>query len=130
MTVPNPHQLSIVVAPDKFKGSATASEVASALARGLRTATPAAEVIELPTADGGEGTVDMLLENGFAPVRREVTGPLGNPIIAMYVRRGTTAVIEMAAGAGLSTLGRPASRATALQASTRTRSARRPNHPY
>lgn len=89
------------------------------MARGLRTATPAAEVIELPTADGGEGTVDMLLEIGFAPVRREVTGPLGNPIIAMYVRRGATAVIEMAAAAGLSTLGRPASRATALQAFTR-----------
>ncbi len=59
--------MRVVVAPDKFKGSATAAEVAAALAAGLRQGRPDLEVIELPVADGGDGTVAAALAAGFAP---------------------------------------------------------------
>jgi glycerate kinase len=66
----------VVLAPDKFKGSLSAPEAVAALARGLRRAVPAVRLVEHPIADGGEGTVDMVLAHGFRPVSREVTGPL------------------------------------------------------
>src|SRR3954471_12899749 len=60
----------VVVAPDKFKGSLSAGGAAGALARGLRRRAPAARVVEHPIADGGEGTVEMVLRHGFRPVSR------------------------------------------------------------
>jgi glycerate kinase len=108
----------VVVAPDKFKGSLTAADAAAALARGLRRARPDVRVVEHPIADGGEGTVEMVLPQGFTPVTREVRGPLGEPVAARYALRGVTAVIEMAAAAGLDRLpGRPDD-GTARSAST------------
>jgi glycerate 2-kinase len=92
----------VVLAPDKFKGSLTASEAAAALARGVRRRVPAAHVVEHPIADGGEGTVEVVLRHGFEPISREVRGPLGQPVRATYALREDTAVIEMAAAAGLS----------------------------
>src|SRR3954463_12571616 len=65
----------VVLAPDKFKGSLSAPEGAAALARGLRRAVPAVRLVEPPIADGGEGTVDMVLAHGFRAVPCEVTGP-------------------------------------------------------
>lgn len=109
---------TVVVAPDKFKGSATAVTVARGLAQGLRSRLPYSVIRELPVADGGEGTVEMMLRHGFAPVSCEVLGPLGQPIAAAYASDGTTAVIEMAAASGLDLLGRPPTRRTALGAST------------
>ena len=93
-----------VVAPDSFKESMTAKEVCNAMERGIKQANPAAEVIKVPMADGGEGTVDSLVDatNGQRVIV-EVTGPLGNKISAYYgiLGNGTTAVIEMAKASGL-----------------------------
>lgn len=109
--------MRIVIAPDKFKGSLTAAEVARALAEGL--ATLGFEVDEVPVADGGEGTVEAALSSsgpegaaGFRAVTVEVTGPLGDPVRATYAigtSAGTgarTAVIELATASGLGVLPR------------------------
>lgn len=86
----------VLVAPDKFKGSLTAAEVAAAVAGAL--AVPA---VELPVADGGDGTVDAAVACGFTRVTRTVTGPTGEPVEASYARRGDTAVVELAEASGL-----------------------------
>lgn len=93
-----------VVAPDSFKESMTAKEVCDAMEKGIKKADSAAEVIKVPMADGGEGTVDSLVDatNGQRVIV-EVTGPLGNKISAYYgiLGNGITAVIEMAKASGL-----------------------------
>jgi glycerate kinase len=94
----------VVLAPDKFKGSLAAAGVAAALARGLRRRLPDVRVVEHPVADGGEGTVEMVLRHGFRAIDREVRGPTGEPVTATYAVRGETAVVEMAAAAGLALL--------------------------
>jgi glycerate kinase len=96
--------MRIVIAPDSFKECAPAGVVAQAIARGVRRAMPEAEVVTVPMADGGEGTVDALVSaTGGTLVEREVTGPLGEPVRAAYgiLGNGSTAVIEMAAASGL-----------------------------
>lgn len=101
--------MRIIVAPDKFKGSAEADEVAAALAAGLRSAATAAagiDVVEIPVADGGEGTVAAALGAGFAARTLTVTGPAGDPVTAAYALRGATAVIEMSQASGLDLLPR------------------------
>ena len=108
----------MVVAPDKFKGSLTASDAAAAIARGLRSAAPHVRVDLFPIADGGEGTVDMLLAGDWLPASCEVSGPLGDPVTATYAVRGTTAVIEMASAAGLGLLALGPTTASALSSST------------
>ncbi|MDY4502367.1 MAG: glycerate kinase [Lactobacillus johnsonii] len=93
-----------VVAPDSFKESMTAKEVCDAMEKGIKEADSAAEVIKVPMADGGEGTVDSLVDVTHGQrVIVEVTGPLGNKISAYYgiLGNGTTAVIEMAKASGL-----------------------------
>jgi len=110
----------VVVAPDKFKGSASAADAASAIARGLRTAAPNLAVIEFPIADGGEGTVEMMIRQGYTAVTCAVIGPLQQTISATYALRGGTAVIEMASAAGLAHLSTPEpTSTTARTASTR-----------
>jgi glycerate kinase len=94
----------VVLAPDKFKGSLSAPEAVAALARGLRRALPEVRLVEHPIADGGEGTVAMVLAHGFDPVTCTVRGPLGDRVTARYAVRGDTAVLEMAAAAGLGLL--------------------------
>ena len=115
----------IVVAPDKFKGSMSAAAVASVLAEALRAFDPDGAVVELPIADGGEGTVDVVLQAGMAPVTATVTGPLGLPVEVVYARGDGAlapgvdiAVIEMAGAAGLGRLGEAPGPATAAAAST------------
>ncbi len=97
--------LKIVAAPDSFKGSLSAPEAAAAMARGIRRACPDADVVCLPLADGGEGTADALVTaTGGRLVSLTVTGPLGQPVNAAYGLLGPdgqTAVVEMAAAAGL-----------------------------
>jgi glycerate kinase len=96
--------VKVVVAPDSFKGSLTAVEVAEAMARGVRAVFPDAEVDAVPIADGGEGTVDALvLATGGRVREAEVHGPLGEPVRARWgvLGGGDTAVIEMAAASGL-----------------------------
>lgn len=96
--------MKIVIAPDKYKGSLTALEVARAIATGLRRVLPNLEVVEVPMADGGEGTVQSLVDATGGTLREvEVTGPLGERRPASYgiLGDGRTAVIEMAAASGL-----------------------------
>jgi len=107
----------VLLAPDKFKGSLTAAQVAAHLAAGLRRAVPGVVTLELPVADGGEGTLDAALAAGFDAVDVVATGPLGAPVAARYARRGATAVVEMAAVSGLALV--DPSPATALAATSR-----------
>ncbi len=96
--------MRFLVAPDSFKGSLTAAEAARVMARGLRTVFPDAEILELPVADGGEGTVDALLAaTGGTSRCTRVRGPLGDPVEAVWgvLGDGRTAVIEAAAASGL-----------------------------
>ncbi len=106
----------ILVAPDKFKGSVTAAEAAAAIAAGLRAARGDLEVVELPVADGGDGTVAAVVAAGFDPVRAVVEGPTGEPVDATYAVRDGTAVIELAEAAGLRRL--PGGAFAALTASS------------
>jgi glycerate 2-kinase len=95
-------ELPALVAPDSFKGTFTAREVAAAIARGLRAAGRAA--VELPVADGGEGTIDALLTTlGGAEHAARVSDPLGRPIEAAFalIDDGRTAIVEMARASGL-----------------------------
>ncbi len=97
--------LRVVVAPDKFRGSLSASAASAAMARGVRRADPSAIVEEVPMADGGEGTAEALVDATLGSFQEaEVTGPLGTPVLARYglLGGGTTAVIEMATASGLS----------------------------
>ena len=106
----------VIVAPDKFKGSATAAQAAAAIAAGLLQARPDLEVAELPVADGGEGTVAAALAAGYRPVTVTADGPTGEPVLTTFAVSGGTAVIELADVAGLRRL--PAGRAAPLEAST------------
>lgn len=96
--------MNVVIAMNSFKGSLTAVEATAAVSRGLRRLWPAAQLLEVPLADGGEGTVAALVAaTGGKTHELEVTGPLGEPVRAGYgiLGDGRTAVIEMAAAAGL-----------------------------
>jgi glycerate kinase len=96
--------MRILVAPDSFKGSLTAMEVAKNIKKGINSYDSKIDVELLPMADGGEGTVQSLVDatNGEI-IEKEVNGPLGNKVKAFYGLLGDqkTAVIEMAAASGL-----------------------------
>ncbi|MBN9157007.1 MULTISPECIES: glycerate kinase [unclassified Microbacterium] len=96
--------MRILIASDKFKGSATGPQVASALAEGILAVAPDVAIDAVPVADGGEGTVDAALAAGFEEVTATVTGPTGQPVQARFGVRGTQAIIEMAAASGLDQL--------------------------
>src|SRR5512145_1925214 len=102
--------MRFLVAPDSFKGTLSAREVAGAIGRGLERA--GAEADLCPAADGGEGTMDVLVE-ALGGERRTAPAhdPLGREIEASYglLRDGTAAVVEVAAASGL-TLVDPAKR--------------------
>lgn len=96
--------MKIVIAPDSFKESLTAMQVAEAIEKGFRQIYPHADYLKLPMADGGEGTVESMVaatEGKIIPVT--VTGPLGLPVNAFFglTGEGDTAIIEMAAASGL-----------------------------
>lgn len=96
--------MKIVIAPDSFKESLTSLEVASELETGLRRVWPDAEYVKVPMADGGEGTVQSLVDaTGGRIIKCAVTGPLGQKVLASYglLGDGETAVIEMAEASGL-----------------------------
>jgi glycerate 2-kinase len=114
---------AVLVAPDSFKGTFSAAEVADAIARGLESA--GREAWRMPVADGGEGTLAALIEPlGLELVEAEVSGPLGRPVKAAFGlsgsegggRGGRVAVVEMAAASGLNLL--PEVERDALAAST------------
>jgi len=96
--------MKIVLAPDSFKGNLTSQQVASALEKGIKRVIPNANCIKVPMADGGEGTVQSLVEaTGGKFIRKRVKGPAGRPVSARYgiLSDGKTAVIEMAEASGL-----------------------------
>lgn len=95
---------TFVLAPDSFKESMTAKEVCIAMEKGLRKIYPDASYIHVPMADGGEGTVQSLVDASSGIIhRKEVSGPLGQPVMAQYgiLGDGTTAAIEMASASGI-----------------------------
>ncbi len=95
--------MKIVVASDKWKGSLTAPEACAAMAAGLRTVFPEAEIVERPIADGGDGTAAAVFRAcGGKWLTAVVSGPFGQPVEAGYaLLPDGTAVIEMAAAAGI-----------------------------
>jgi glycerate kinase len=97
--------LRVVVAPDKFKGCLTAAEVAAALAKGLHDVVPNLDVVQLPIADGGDGTVEVALQAGFRRVAVTASGPTGKPVRTAFAIRDDTAVVELADVVGLRRLG-------------------------
>jgi glycerate 2-kinase len=90
----------VLVAPDKFKGSLTAAEVADAVIAGIH-AVADVEARALPVADGGDGTVAAAVAAGFARVDVPARGPTGQRITASFALSGTTAIVELAEASGL-----------------------------
>jgi glycerate 2-kinase (EC 2.7.1.-) len=96
--------MKIVIAPDSYKESLSASEVAQAIEKGFREIFPDAQYVSVPVADGGEGTVEaMIAATKGTQLTARVTGPLGEPVDANWgiSGDGKTAFIEMAAASGL-----------------------------
>lgn len=96
--------MKIVIAPDSFKESLTALEAATAIEAGMKKILPEAIFVKVPMADGGEGTVQSLVDATHGRiVSKTVTGPLGDPVDAFFGLSGDekTAIIEMAAASGL-----------------------------
>ena len=96
--------LVIVLAPDSFKESMTAKEVCEAMERGIRKANSQIRCIHAPMADGGEGTMQSLVDaTGGRVYSKEVVGPLGNNVVAEYgiLGNGEIGVIEMASASGI-----------------------------
>ncbi|MGL4614106.1 MAG: glycerate kinase, partial [Shewanella sp.] len=105
--------MKIAIAPDSFKESLSALEVADAIEQGILAIIPDCEIVKIPVADGGEGTVQAMVDaTGGSIINLKVMGPLGDPINAHYGILGhacetrphshsAIAVIEMAAASGL-----------------------------
>lgn len=95
--------MKILIAPAAFKHSLSAAGVANAIARGLTRSGLAAELVQIPMADGGNGTLDAFLATGGERVALTVEGPQGAPVEAAYglLDGGQTAVIEMALASGI-----------------------------
>jgi glycerate kinase len=96
--------MRVLLCPDKFRGTATAAQVASAIATGWRRVRPGDDIRILTMADGGEGTLEALTDPDERRIAR-VTGPMGDPVPAAWgLRAEGTAIIEMATAAGLALL--------------------------
>ena len=96
--------MRIVVAPQAFKESLSAREAAGAIARGVRRAFPSAEIVLLPVADGGDDTLETLVETtGGEYQEAQVTGPVGEQVRARWgvLGDGVTAVVEAAQACGM-----------------------------
>jgi glycerate kinase len=96
--------MRVVIAPDSFKGSVSATDAAAAMARGVLAVWPDAQVVQVPIADGGEGTVEaMVSATGGRYEETRAMGPLGEPVLAKWgvLGDGRTAVVETAAASGL-----------------------------
>jgi len=94
----------IVLAPDSFKESLTAKEVCEAMERGIKKGSPDVTCIHVPMADGGEGTMQSLVDaTGGTVYTRRVSGPMGHPVMASYgiSGDGSTGILEMASASGI-----------------------------
>ncbi len=94
----------VLVAPDKFKGSLTAREVAARVAAGIADEAPGVRVVQVPVADGGDGTLDAALAAGYERVPVRAHGPTGDPVDTAFAARDGVAVVEMAEVSGLAML--------------------------
>src|SRR5437667_10081214 len=87
--------MKVVIAPNAFKGTLTASQAAAAIARGVREVFPDAEVVEVPVADGGDGTVEALVSANHGQYRTaEVEGPLGDHVKPTYGLIGKGGIVQ------------------------------------
>ncbi len=96
--------MKIIIAPDSFKGSMTAQQISETLTMGMKSVFPEADYIQIPVADGGEGTVKTLVNiTGGKIIPAKVSGPMGRSVDAYYGILGDqqTAVIEMAVASGI-----------------------------
>ena len=99
--------MKIVIAPQAFKGTLSAGRAADAMVEAALAVYPHADVVRCPVADGGDGTLDALIEaTGGAYHNVETTGPLGEPVVARWgsLGDGHTAVVETAQACGLALL--------------------------
>jgi glycerate kinase len=96
--------MRIVLAPAAFKGTLSARDAAAAMALGVHEVLPDAEVVEAPMADGGDGTLEVLLAHGYDPVAIVAVDALGNPNTARIGLRGDSAIIELAEVCGIARL--------------------------
>lgn len=108
--------MKIVIAPDSFKGSATSREISQWIENGIHSIIPDCETVKIAIGDGGEGSLDAVLNAGFTGHSAKVSGPLGNPVNACFAMKGETAFIEMAQASGLSQL--PGGKKDALHTSS------------
>ena len=107
--------MKVVVAPNSFKGSLSATQAARAIGRGVLQALPDAQIVEIPVADGGDGTVEALVTAHHGTFQWvNVEGPLGDAVHASYglIDGGKTAVIELASASGFDAHHRGAARPT------------------
>ena len=94
--------MKVVIAPDSFKESLPANEVAEAIKRGFKRVIPDAECLLLPVGDGGEGTVDAIKSSlGLEEKRVQVTGPFGDEVFMSYFQKRELALFEVANLVGL-----------------------------
>ena len=95
---------TVLIAPDKFKGTLTAAQVVGALRRGIADTAPQVQVLSCPIADGGDGTVDAALAAGYTARTTTVTGPTGEPHPSRWALQEDVAVLELAETVGLHAL--------------------------
>ena len=96
--------INILLAPDSFKESMTAKEACDAMERGIKKVNKNINCIKVPMADGGEGTMQSLVDATYGKVYKiKVIGPLGNEVEAEYgmLGDGKTGIIEMASASGI-----------------------------
>ncbi len=100
--------MKVLLAPDKFKGSMRASDVAAHLTSGIRSVAGSlagdVELVTVPIADGGDGTLDAAVAAGYRLVPVRVAGPTGEPVDSGYAERDGVAVVELADACGLARL--------------------------
>jgi len=96
--------MKILIAPDSFKGSASSTDIATWIENGIHSVIPDCETVKIAIGDGGEGSLDAVLNAGFTAHSYEVTGPGGNTVTARIGLKDKTAFIEMAQASGLSQL--------------------------
>src|SRR3954465_14458449 len=96
--------MRVLVAPDKFKGSLTAREVAARVAAGIAAEAPGVAVVQVPVADGGDGTLDAAEAAGYERVTITAQGPIGSAVDTAFAARDALAIVEMAAVSGLALL--------------------------
>jgi glycerate kinase len=111
--------MTIIVAPDSFKGNMTAQEACTAITEGIKQIDPSINIKLFPLADGGEGTARIVTEAaGGTLVPVTVHGPLGDPVTAFFglINLGRTAILDMASASGIELV--PPGKLNPLKAST------------